>query len=345
MQVARIIVEKDCLDHPVSRRLRQVALSRSAMAYHEIEPGGSELATLTRGPSSLGQIKSTLVVTKREGFFIDKSGEGSGNPACDFDLEFVWGCPHRCAFCQQLYFTDRRPFIEIFPDLDTILEEVQRVVDSCGRTPVVIEAGGMTDLLALEPYTGILKDMIGFWTARLAGRAQLQFLTKSAEVNSITDLEPGHTVRVGFSVNLPEFAARYALGTASLEQQKEAIKRVLRNGFHLHLSFSPLFFREGVTREYDALVQELRAFLDDCEGFSEKDVTLEALIFFQKRGAARFMWEHFPVLAEELMVRCQNSSAADGGFRYPPEIHGKLALSLKRSFARYFPSARVCFVA
>ena len=140
MRIERVIVESDCVDFPVAGRLREMAERNREAVYLEVAAGSEELCALTRSNRMIGEMKSTVVVSRREGFYIDQAGAGTGNPACDYDIEFVWGCLHRCAFCQQMYFLPRRPYIEICPDVPGILREVKHIVQNSERRLLVFEA-------------------------------------------------------------------------------------------------------------------------------------------------------------------------------------------------------------
>jgi spore photoproduct lyase len=340
-----VLVEEDCVDLPVARRLKEAAHRRGGCDFRIVPRGGEEIEALKRGDPTIRRMKSVVVLSVREDFFFLKGGEGTGNPACDFQVEFAFGCPHRCAFCQDLHFLNATPWIDIYPDLGKVFEKVDRAIGGSTKEDVVVETGSFSDLLALEPYTGILKDLIGHWTSRWPSRSTLQFLTKSGNVKELLGLDPKGCVRVGMSVNLPRFTRAFALGTPAPERQKEILRALLAGGYRLHLSFSPVLYREGVLEEYERLIQETREFLEGCEGFSASDLTLEAITFFQRKGGEHLVRKHYPDQAEALLHNCEyRGHESDRIFGYGEPVLSEMHASLRRAFGRHFPESRVLFV-
>jgi len=340
-----VLVEQDCIDFPIAKRLKRTAFLSKGTMYEEIPVGGEELSALKSSDCTISQMKSTIVVTKKDGFLLYKGGEGTDNPACDYEIELIWGCLHRCSFCQDIYFLDDTPYIKIYPDLKEVFKEVKRIVEMSEKDFIVFETGSVTDLLALEPYTGILKDMISFWSTELASYSQLQFLTKSSKIEKILGLEHNGAVRIGFSINLPEFTRKYAKGTATSTQLQTAMRNVIADGYHLHLSFSPIFYREGILQKYEILFREMKAFLSQCDGFTESDLTVEAIIFFQKKSGEYLIRQHYPELSKELLQYCEyRGSGSAQRYGYPQRIYDELLPFVKHCFDTYFPAAQVYFI-
>ncbi|MHC5038780.1 MAG: SPL family radical SAM protein [Planctomycetota bacterium] len=341
----RILIEEDCVDFPVARRLADAGRRHEGTEVRVVPADGNTAEALRGENLTITQMKSIVFLTRREDFFLLEGGEGTGNPACDLEIEFAWGCPHRCAFCQDIHFLASSPYIEIYPDLERVLEVVDRKVEASEKEPLVVETGSFSDLLALEPYTGILGDLIPHWSSKLASRSQLQFITKSANVKPLLDLDPRGSIRVGFSVNLPRFTKAFALGTPPPERQRAAIQALLARGYRLHLSFSPILYRKGIFSEYEALMGETRDFLEGCEGYSASDLTLEAITFFQRKGGESLIRRHFPDQAESLLRFCEvRAGGKERIFSYGEPIRTEMRAFLRRSFEVIFPEARVLFV-
>ena len=345
MHLKDIIIENDCAEFPLSKRLRRAFQDVAATTCREVAADDESLCLLHECSGDISRMKSTVIVSKKKGYSIEKVGAGTGNPACDYDIEFIYGCPHKCAFCQQLCSYEETPYIAIYPDLQRILLAVQETVHRAGQFPIIFEAGNMTDLLALEPTTGFLQEMISFWAKELNSKARLHFLTKSNQVQNILGLDHRGAVRIGFSLNLPEFTQRYELETASIDQRFEAIRAVLQSGYRLHLSFSPIIYRDGALERYEKLFAETKAFLLSCDGFDESDLTVEALILFQKQGGPRLMRLHYPLFADELMRHWKRHRVrSEYRHLYPQHLYDKLRSFLNDCFDRYFPLARVLFI-
>lgn len=341
----RILVEQDCARLPLARRLEASARRAGGAEYRVVRPGDGEIRDLRGGKHGLDRMKTTLLLTQAEEFYFRECGAGTGNPACDYQVEFAWGCPNRCAFCQDLHLLKDTPYVEIYPDLDRVLYRIARIAHASDRAPLVFETGSFSDLLALEPWTGILRDMIPRWTRRIAPRAHLQFLTKSDRIDLIAGLDHGGCVRIGFTVNLDRFMQPFAGSATGSQPSWKAVRAALEGGYRLHLSFSPIFWREGILPEYDALLEETRDALDGLENFDESDLTLEAITFFQRKGGEDLVRRHFPGVAEEVLLHAGPlGDGPEGLFGYPEAVREELRAFFREGFARRFPRARVLFV-
>ena len=334
MKAESIIIQKNCLEYPLAKRLKD--------KY-------SHLITVTEkeeliAPGTIAKMKSTVLVTEKNGFSVKKMGDGTGNPACDYDIEFICGCPHHCVYCQQIYFLEDTPYIEIYPDLEKVLCEIKNVVKNEKKSPVIFEAGNLTDLLSIEHLTGFLKELIPFFANELDGRGRLHFLTKSTDVKEILDLCPKGMTRVGFSLNLPEFSKKYELKSSVLSERTKAIRAVLKAGYKLHLSFSPIIYRENIIQDYEELFRKTKEFLLSCDGYNEEDLNLEGIIFFQKMNGERLMKRYYPGVSESLLKYFEyNTSGGETRFSYPENIYNELLNCLKDGFEKYFPKANVLF--
>jgi len=336
-----IVIEQDCRDFPLAKHLEQLCAQMPSCHFSELNPEEVRNYLTYDTSKPLSRFKSTWCVTQRHGFHIQKVGAGTSNPACDYDIHFITGCPHQCMYCQQLYTIREIPYIAIYPDLNILCAQVQEIVETSPKNPVLFEIGNMTDMLALESYTQELQDLIPFWAQVLNGRAQLQFLTKSCRVQALLDLDHQGVIRPGFTLNLPEFTGLYEPGTASFSQRLQAIRTVLKHGYRLHLSFSPMIYREGIFAQYDDLFHRISDFLRESEGFNEADLTLEVLILFQKSGGETLMRQYYPKDADNLL---QHLVPSDGWYRYPQEMYTKLLSFFASCMHTHFPMASVLFI-
>jgi len=337
-----VIIDNDSLDFPIAKRFKKLYSDNPSTRYQEIDHEDICFDQFQPFPKTLVEMKSTLVVTRRYGFAVEKVGEGTYDLASDYIFNVVTGCPNFCSYCMQLYTLQEVPYIAIYPDLESAMKMIQGICQTDERRPLIFELGNMADMVELEPATGILSDVIRQWADTFDPEVQLQVVTKSDNVRNLLELSPKGTVRVGITLNLPEFIDSYEKKTAPLEQRLSAIRELLAHGYRIHLIFSPIFYREGVFLKYRELFKHVKKFLSDCRGFDESDVTIETLTFFHKKGGHHEILRHYPGVAEELMqyVECPEKQTYHERYYYPDKIFKELNSLLTECVETYFPKAQ-----
>ena len=333
--VKEILIHADARQAPLTQEIIQRAGERD-VACRLVRDGEGSIER----PLTIEQAKACWQVTTRYGFKVVKRGPGSANPACDYEIECVYGCPQRCAYCQQLYLVERVPRLAIYPHLDKVFARVRQVVAEEHR-PLTFEMGNQTDLPAVSRRTGLLSRVVSFFTQELDGRARLQFLTKSGRMDELLGLEHKGLVRVGFSLNVPEVIRRYEQGTATLTRRLAATQAVLAAGYPVHLSFSPIMYYQGAERDYELLLRRVRDRLRACPGYDPSRVTLEAITLFHKQENIAFMQRYYPGRVNDLVA---GLTLQNGRYAYPADTRDRVTGFFTRLLARYFPGARVLFV-
>ena len=90
-------------------------------------------------------------------------------------------------------------------------------------------------------------------------RHKVLFLTKSDRVENLVEIERHDQAIISFSVNAPEVATRYEVGTPSHERRIEAATMVKTSGYNVRIRIDPMIPIEGWEEQYLNLVEQIFA--------------------------------------------------------------------------------------
>jgi len=181
------------------------------------------------------------------------------------ELNSIWGCPFRCAYCG-------------FGRAVRITLDVERFIaglsDQFARYPwqQLWKFSNMTDLPPFEPQYDAVLPMV-----RLFAREQNRYLmlfTKSNAVDFLLDApHNGHTI-ISWSLSTRTISREIDRRTATMEQRVEAMRRCREAGYHVRARLSPMVpvrnWREEYAELFEMLLRDARPDL----------VTLELLGWF-----------------------------------------------------------------
>jgi len=188
-------------------------------------------------------------------YFHYREGEGKLTDegiACQDALELnpVFGCPFRCAYCG-------------FGRLVTIMLDVERFV---ARVPEMFErypeqqlykCSNMTDLPPFEPEHDCVLPLV-----RLFAREERRFLmlfTKSDATDFLLDAEHGGQTLISWSLSSCTVSDKVDKRTATMEQRIEAMRKCREAGYHVRARISPIVpvrnWREEYGEMFDLLIE------------------------------------------------------------------------------------------
>lgn len=181
------------------------------------------------------------------------------------ELNPVFGCPFRCAYCG----FGRR--VRIVLDIERFMSHLPRLFRA-HPDQQLWKFSNMTDLPPFEPeYDAVLPMVRRF--AREPGR-YLMLFTKSDAVDFLLDAEHGGHTIISWSLSSRTVSRRVDCGTAPMGKRIEAMRRCRRAGYRVRARLSPIVPVAGWRAEY----QEMFEMLFDR---AEPDlVTLEMLGWF-----------------------------------------------------------------
>jgi spore photoproduct lyase len=165
-------------------------------------------------------------------------------------------CPYNCAYCYLAGTPGVRfsPTVKIFVNLPEILDEVDRQATALGK-PTAFYLGKLQDALALDPLTGYSRTIIPFFADHRFAR--LTLLTKSAEVDSLLDLDHRGRSILSWSVNPVEIVQGFETNTPSLEGRLAAMEACRRAGYSVRAVVMPIVPVAGWEGLYDRFLRDL----------------------------------------------------------------------------------------
>jgi len=249
-----IFIERSELDSPLARAVRERA--GAGRAIHVVEDGRS-----VRG-GSFAAGKRRLVLQRHRGSFLQACPAGTGGLVCCsyMVVNFASNCPYDCSYCfLQEYLADN-PALTAFTNVDEALREVATVVRAHPHKQFRIGTGELADSLALDPLTGLSRQIVPFFAG--LENVTLELKTKSDCVEELVRLDPKGRVVVAWSVNAPTIVAEEEHGTASLAARLAAARRVLEAGYQVGFHFDPLVELDGWEREYAEVVERIFSAVD-----------------------------------------------------------------------------------
>jgi spore photoproduct lyase len=202
-------------------------------------------------------------------------------PSADWRVDLAQGCPAHCSYCYLAGSLSGPPITRAYANLDEITAAIPAHVGEGTITSrstarahegTTFEASCYTDPLAVEPITGSLAALIG-WFGDTNLEASLRFTSKFANVEPFLGLAHRGRTRMRVSLNPPLYA-RYEGGTAHVADRLVAMRRMADAGYPIGLTIAPIIAAEGWQEAYGALIADVAAALD---GAGAVDLTVELI--------------------------------------------------------------------
>ncbi len=208
-----------------------------------------------------GAAKKKLYLTRYKGDFFKKCPGSDGQVCCNyFVINFASNCPMDCSYCYlQEYLLDNAS-LKVFSNVDDLIDEADRTLQKHRGVFFRIGTGEITDSLALEPYTGMVRELIPYFAEQL--NVLLELKTKSDRVDSILDLDPKGRVVVAWSMNPQPVIDLDERGTASFDDRLVAARRCQDAGYRLGFHFDPMIEYRGWEADYQTMLEQIFATID-----------------------------------------------------------------------------------
>ncbi len=219
--------------------------------------------TFARGLAGDGaRAKRHLLLARHRGSFLEHCPAGRGALACCnyLVLNLAANCPMDCHYCfLQEYLADGLP-LTAYVNPEAALAEVAQVLDRHADRHFRVGTGELADSLALDPYTGLSRDLVPFFAARK--NALLELKTKTTAVDELLGLDAKERVVVSWSLAPPPVVARVERGTAPVDARLAAARRVAAAGYKVGVHLDPVIEHEGWEEGYRDAVQTVFAGID-----------------------------------------------------------------------------------
>ena len=257
-QPEQVIIERGSETSPIYRNLCRT-LKHVPFTFVD------ELSSIDAGHSvtddRFGLAKKRLYLTKHKGEFFKKCPGSEGQVCCNyFVINFASNCPMDCSYCYlQEYLADNAQ-LKVFSNLDDLIGEADRVLRKHRGVFFRVGTGEITDSLALEPYTGTVREIIPYFAEQ--PNVLLELKTKSAFVDSLLDVDPKGHVVVAWSMNPQPVIDWHEDLTASFHERLGAARRCQEAGYRVGFHFDPLIEYSDWETDYRAMVEEIFATVD-----------------------------------------------------------------------------------
>jgi len=203
-----------------------------------------------------------LILRRHRGGFLQHCPAGTAGMVCCNYLvvNFASGCPLDCSYCFLQDYLANNPILQAYTNVDEALGEIDTVLRAHPERQFRIGTGELADSLALDPSTGLSRQLVPFFAAR--DNAVLELKTKTDCVDDLLALEPRGRVVVSWSMNAEAVIDGEEHGSAGLRARLDAARRVQRAGYRLGFHFDPLVEFDGWREAYERVLDTIFATVD-----------------------------------------------------------------------------------
>jgi len=312
-------VRRICRAFPAAEIVEQLDTAHNRVELDEPEPG----RRVARG-------KQTLVFGELSPKHAVWDGGGREAPYLHRRRLSLCGfCFYACRFC---YLAGRdavwhSPAVKIFVNLTEIMDEAERHIRRAGQ-PLEFCMGELQDGLSLDPLTAYSSVVAPFFAKQR--NACLEIRTKSAAVERLLSLNHGRRVLLSWTLNPPEVARVFEVGSPPVEERLIAMRRCVEAGYRLRASIMPVIPLGGWKRSYlDFVACVLEQF--PLEHLALGGITID------KR--TRHLLELR--MGTENVISAHLRECGDGQWHYSPALCRELFQQIKRLSKRIRPDIDV----
>jgi len=203
------------------------------------------------------------------------------------ELKWAYGCPFNCAWC---YLKGTFRFLEtktkpVFKDREKVKLHTEAFLMTHSKE--VLNTGEIADSLMNENGNkSFSKFIIPLFEKQ--DRHKVLFLTKSDNVKHLIEIENHKQAIISFSLNTPENAEMWEIGTPPIAKRIEAAKAVCDAGYETRIRIDPMIpFPESKWEEnYKELIDQI------FSKFTPERITIGSLRGLQStiNGATDVSW-------------------------------------------------------
>jgi spore photoproduct lyase len=322
-----VVVESGAEASPIYRNLKR---SLPALPFRVVENIRS--SDVRAGASDFGAAKRTLYLTSHKGDFLKKCPGSEGQVCCNyFVINFASNCPMDCSYCYLQEYLADNPSLKVFGNVDDLLEEADRTLRRHRGVFFRIGTGEITDSLALEPFTGMVGELIPFFSEQ--PNVLLELKTKSDSVESLLRLDPKGRIVVAWSMNPQRVIELEEHDTASLDARLRAARLCQDAGYRLAFHFDPMIEYPGWECDYERMLEQAFATID-----WRKLSWLSLGVLRQTPGLKQAMRERFPQTA---LLTGEQVLCPDGKARYFQPLRVSMYRKMVRWIRRAAPTVKI----
>ncbi|HEX2928388.1 MAG TPA: radical SAM protein, partial [Candidatus Binatia bacterium] len=279
-----------------------------------------------------GTAKRKLYLTRHKGEFFKKCPGSDGQVCCNyFVINFASNCPMDCSYCYlQEYLADNSS-LRVFGNVNDLIDEADRTLSRHRGVFFRIGTGEITDSLALEPYTGMVAELIPYFARQ--PNVLLELKTKSDCVNGLLDLDPKGRVVVAWSMNPQCVIDQDEHNTATLDERLRAARRCQDAGYRLGFHFDPMIEYPGWETDYQNMLEQTFATID-----WRRVAWLSLGVLRNTPGLKRMMRARFP---QSTLLTGEQVLCPDGKLRYFYPQRIEMYRKMVSWIRRHAPTAKI----
>lgn len=278
-------------------------------------------------------------------------------PSADWQMNLAEGCPAHCQYCYLAGSLAGPPVVRAYANLPAMLantaqyEQLSPKGISKRRGELTsFEVSCYTDVIGIEHLTGSLAECMRYFSGR--ENAQLRFVTKYNQVESLLPLDhKGHT-RARVSLNAEPIARRLEGGTASVEARLQALRQLALpkelggGGYPVGIIIAPIMPIPDWREHYTHLLDRIAHVLDFGPGIIPADVNVEFISHRFTPGSKDVLQSWYPntTLDMDEANRAEKRNKFGGTkYVYMPDEMKALKRFFYDEWQHRFPSAPVLY--
>jgi len=268
-------------------------------SFHRENPPGSD-----RG-------KKILLLCRNRGRFLEPCpGTKKDYRCCGYTIiNTGTGCPLDCSYCVLRAYLNN-PFITLYVNRQDMMAQLESGCGIGGGKILRAGTGEYMDSLALEHLTDFASFVLPFFRERQG--AVLELKTKTADIETLVDLDHGGAFIVSWSLNAEEIAENEELGAVPIPERIAAARRLIEKGYRVGFHFDPVVFYPGWEEGYRDVVDLLSRQIDPA---AVAWVSIGSLRYMPRlKGMAVKNFPKTKIYSQELVP------GLDGKMRYLQEI-------------------------
>ena len=279
-----------------------------------------------------GAAKKRLYLMRHRGEFLKKCPGSDGQVCCNyFVINFASNCPMDCSYCYLQEYLQDNAALKVFSNVGDLIDEAERTLQKHRGVFFRIGTGEITDSLALEPYTGMARELIPYFAEQ--ANVLLELKTKSDCVNSLLDLDPKGRVVVAWSMNPQPVIDLEEHDTASFSERLAAARRCQDAGYRLGFHFDPMIEYEGWQADYQAMLEAIFAVVD-----WRRLSWLSLGVLRETPGLKRTMRQRYP---QSRLLTGEQVLCPDGKMRYFQPLRVEMYRKMVEWIRRQAPTVKI----
>lgn len=330
----RVFFERDALDYPLGRELRQrfkdEKIPVSIIASHNRLTGIPGKTPL----EAYREAKRTLVVGVRRTLQFSPC-----KPSAHYQLPLGTSCSGHCQYCYLHTTLGKKPYVRVYVNVEEILQQAEKYMAERAPDITVFEGAATSDPLPVEPYTGSLAHTVEFFGRQSLGR--FRFVTKFTDVDRLLHVRHNGHTRFRFSINTEHIIKSYEDGTPAARARIHAARRVADAGYPMGFLIAPIFVYPGWQGEYAGLIADLAR---ELRGYPPEKITFELISHRFTLSAKKRIMEVHPdttLPMEESERKFKFGQFGYGKYVYPKETLQEMDELFRRELDKHFPGAKV----